>query len=544
MSLSYVNSTDGFGTGNSPSITITGVAAGDLLVVYLSFLAGASIAAAPTGNGNTYNARYNFTQSGNVTIYCYDVLSAASGSTTISATLSGNTGQIWEFVVYEFKTTTGSWAFDTKSTNTGTTGTTATSNSMTNAQAAEVLVGYGVPSSGSMTTGEAGWTFVETANGDGREYIILSSTGSNAATFGGFTSGPWMACVAGWNASGGISVSGSILVTGSVNPTIPSSIGYVQSNIAGTGSSASSTTCTYTGAQTAGHQNIVAVMVANTTALTPTITDTKGNSYGSAIASNTLNIAQAIQVYLFICSSIAAATANSNIVTATVGSASSFGITIIALEYSGVSSNTDGTTQTSSGSSTSYSTPALVTSNISDLVLAIVGGGGSGTAATAGSGYIVRQSWTFSPWLAVEDQITSATGSFTGPMTGPSQQYAEISIALKATPPGSVSPVVAGNVLVTGSVSPAYSPLNVVQLGNVSVIAAQPNIQVGYQPAVSSGSVLVTGSTAPILSPISIANTGLILVTGAVNPALTGGTPKSGIGGSLIAVYNFWGGGF
>ncbi len=127
-------------------------------------------------------------------------------------------------------------------------------------------------------------------------------------------------------------------------------------------------------------------------------------------------------------------------------------------EYSGAACNVD---QGASGSETAGSnttllqTSSVTTTNASDLLVA-VGGSSTGGAATAGSGYSLRQNGNsgVAEYGGFEDKIVTASGSYNASMTVASNTtyWAMVMVALKGSSSGGVAPTVT-------SFSPTSGPI-------------------------------------------------------------------------------------
>jgi fibronectin type 3 domain-containing protein len=186
-------------------------------------------------------------------------------------------------------------------------------------------------------------------------------------------------------------------------------IAYIQSNVA-TVSSGTSATVIYGAAQTPGDLNVVIVSWKDTTAVTPTVTDTNGNIYVAAIGPTHYSTgAQGI----YYVPNIALAPPGSNTVTAAFPS-SVTNLDVRVAEYGGIDATSplDGGVG-ASGTATAMSSGNLTTTNANDLLVA---GNYLGQITTApGAGYIQRQLSSLSSIL--EDRVVSAVGSYAGTAT-------------------------------------------------------------------------------------------------------------------------------
>jgi hypothetical protein len=225
----------------------------------------------------------------------------------------------------------------------------------------------------------------------------------------------------------------------------------------------------FAGAQTAGDTNFIYVTVTGTASAPTSVSDAINGAY-TLVGNSTANTSDT--VYLYARFNIAAASAGAN--TISVGAPSGGNISWSCAEYSGIAPILDGSVQTGSGTGTAISTGPLTTTNANDLILVVAGDANSGDI-TAGSGYtrrIVNTGQTNN--FALEDQIVSSTGTFTGPMTGAaSAAWSDLTVAFKAS--AAQSPV-------TGqwATLPYLMPINPIRLdllrnGKVLIVAGSEN---------------------------------------------------------------------
>jgi hypothetical protein len=179
--------------------------------------------------------------------------------------------------------------------------------------------------------------------------------------------------------------------------------------------SVSSVSVPFTAAQSAGNLSVVVAGWNDTTAQIASVTDTKGNAY--QLAAGPTAVAGALTQAIYYAKNIAAAAAGANTVTVSFTVAAAFP-DIRILEYGGIDSHSpvDGTAS-ATGSTATSSTPAVVTSNASDLLVA------ANTVASwtndAGSGWTNRVITSPDGDIA-EDRIVSTSGSYsaTAPLGG------------------------------------------------------------------------------------------------------------------------------
>jgi len=292
-------------------------------------------------------------------------------------------------------------------------------------------------------------------------------------------------------------------------------------------------------AQTAGNTNIIVVTTWGTTATPANVGDNIGgtpqNTY--TLIGNTTPDPTFGTVYLYIATGIKANAAGAvllNSITVTSGTVQSE-----FFEYSGVSSTKDGTIQTGSGTTGTAMAHANLTTTAStnDLVIS-VGVNGSASSFTQGSGYTGR--WTQSSMAAYyEDQIiTNSTGPFTGTMTASgSGHWVVLGVALKASAPAAVSPVLTGSIGVTGTQSAELAVVPPALSGNIGVSGVLvPTLQGANYP-VLSGNVGVSG-VLNVQLQANVSGSGVAGVQGVLAPTLgLSPPPLSGqvsVGGTLV----------
>ena len=197
--------------------------------------------------------------------------------------------------------------------------------------------------------------------------------------------------------------------------TSAATIAFVQRNFATPQSQQSSVAVTYTGAQTAGNLNVVAVGWNDSTATVSSVTDSKGNIYTRAVGPTT--VAGLLSQSIYYAKNIAAATANTNTVTVQFNVAAQYA-DIRILEYSGVDTVSPvDVTSAGTGSSATSSAPAVSTTNANDLLFA------ANMVATltsaAGTGFTSRVITTPNGDIA-QDRVVTAIGSYgaSAPLSG------------------------------------------------------------------------------------------------------------------------------
>ena len=226
---------------------------------------------------------------------------------------------------------------------------------------------------------------------------------------------------------------GPYSATASATTPAAASIAFIQSAYATPQSSPASVTVTYAQAQSAGNLNVVVVGWNDSSGQTPTVTDSKGNTYVAAVGPTVFGGFATQTIYY--ASNIAAAAANANTVTVTFSAPAAFPDIRVA-EYRGIAtSNPVDAAVGAQGSSTSSSSGALATTNANDLLVGanLVQTGTSG----AGAGFINR-GITVPDGDILQDQIVTATGSYNSSSSiAPSGSWIMQLVAFKAASVGS-----------------------------------------------------------------------------------------------------------
>ncbi len=184
-------------------------------------------------------------------------------------------------------------------------------------------------------------------------------------------------------------------------------IAFVQANASIPQAPQSTVTVNYAGVQSAGNLNVVIVGWNDSTALVTSVTDSKGNAYNLAIGPTVLS-GQASQAIYF-ASNIAAAAANSNIVTVRFSSAAVYP-DVRVLEYSGIDPVSPlHAVAGSSGSSATSSSGSLSVSLANVLLVA----GNIVQTATSGPGASFTNRVITNPNGDIaEDRVVSAAGTY------------------------------------------------------------------------------------------------------------------------------------
>ncbi len=213
--------------------------------------------------------------------------------------------------------------------------------------------------------------------------------------------------------SGNATLSTPVSVTVN-NTTVVAPPALVQVNSATPQTNQSAVTLGYTGAQTAGNTNILAIGWNNTTSTITSVVDTAGNIYQVAVPTATGGgLSQAI----YYAGNIKAAAAGTNTVTVTFSSATPY-VDVRATEYSGLApSATFDVGASASGAGTTATTPSVNTTAAGDLLFGA--GMTTGAFADAGAAFISRIITTPDADI-VEDATAGSAGAYsaTAPLAG------------------------------------------------------------------------------------------------------------------------------
>jgi fibronectin type III domain protein len=194
----------------------------------------------------------------------------------------------------------------------------------------------------------------------------------------------------------------------------PPSIAFVQSNYAVPPTPQTTVTVRYTGAQTPGNLNVVAIGWNDATSQVVTVTDTVGNVYVRALATVQPGIQSQVIYYA---ANIGGAAANTNTVTVTFNAAADWPDVRIA-EYRGIDPVTPVDIATGAyGTDGMSNSGAVTTTNATDL---LVGANYVQTRTLGpGAGYTERLITTPDGNI-LEDRVVTATGSYsaTAPVNG------------------------------------------------------------------------------------------------------------------------------
>jgi hypothetical protein len=286
-------------------------------------------------------------------------------------------------------------------------------------------------------------------------------------------------------------------------------VAYVQGNDATPQTPQTAVNVTFTSAQTVGDLNVVVIGWNDTTALVKTITDSRGNTYTLAVGPTI--VSGSLYQSIYYAKNIAAAAAGANAVTVTFSVAVQYP-DIRILEYSGADLNIPvDVTAAGSGNSASSSSPAVTTTNPTDLIF------GANIVATTtqgpGSGFTERL-LTTPDGDSAEDMMVTAKGSYstTAPLTSSGLWIMQM-VAFR-TPSGSSAPVSVTLTPASVTLTPSQTQAFTATVANTS------NTAVTWSLSPAVGSISAAGLyTAP--ASITAAQTVTITATSVANPAVT-----------------------
>jgi hypothetical protein len=307
-------------------------------------------------------------------------------------------------------------------------------NAATGSTSEQVTVGgattYGI--FGTITNG-AGATVA--LSGTSSESTTADSSGNY--TLGGLSNGTYTVTptLSGYTfspASQSVTINGAnVTAVNFTGSPIGGNIAFVQGNNAFTGGSTSNLVAAYSKAQTAGNTNIVVVWAANNASWTaPAIFSVSDGANGTYTLVGQVGGSD-VSAYIYRFSGIKSASAGANNVIVTMATPV-IGLGISVFEYSGLptSSPLDGTVQASTNYGPNASITQVTTTNAKDLIFAVAVGD-SNQPFTAGPGYTLRAAIGNWPCVGIEDQITSAAGSYSASFTNAVQNWAGLSAAFK-----------------------------------------------------------------------------------------------------------------
>ena len=254
-------------------------------------------------------------------------------------------------------------------------------------------------------------------------FVQVLTTSSPGATDTGLTGATtYRYRVRATDAAGNLSGYSTVatVVTASA-PTIT----FVQVRTATPGTSATTVSATYSGAQASGNLNVVAIGWGDTLRTVVSVTDSRGNVYAPAVGRTTTT---GLSHTIYYAKNIGSAAAGSNTVTVTFsGAAANPDVRI--LEYAGAdpTSPVDGTA-TGTGTGTASTTAAVVTTSATDLLFA---GNVVATATTAAGAGFTGRTITADGNIA-EDRLVTTVGSYTASATLTSGAWVAQLVAFRA----------------------------------------------------------------------------------------------------------------
>jgi hypothetical protein len=511
--------TSGTATTSLQTNSVTTTNANDLLV---------AVGSATTGNNATPGIGYALRQNGNSGAAEYggfeDEVVSATGSYSGSMSLAVTTVD-WAMVMVALKASTGT--VPTVTSFTPTCGPVSTSVTIT----------------GTNFTGATAVKFNGTA---ATTFTVNSATQITATVPSGATTGT-------------ISVttpSGTGTSSGSFTVGSCPSITYIQSQKNATSSSATSLAATFSTTPASGNTIVVGVdCYGSTNCTTSSITDSAGNSYAQIGPTASHGGAQNITNVWLYCASGIATGSNFTVTAHLTDSGSSGDSDIYIAEYSGVTCGVD---QSATGSLTSgtattlLQTSSVTTTNANDLLVAI-GSASTGNAATAGSGYTLRQNDNggTAEFGGLEDQIVSATGSYSGSMTiaVTTTDWAMVMVALKgASGGGGGAPTITSFTPTSG---PAGTSVNITGTNFTGATAVKFNGLSANSFTFTSATQITAAIVPPAATtgPISVttpSGTGTsatnFTVTTSAAPTITSLSPISGFAGyTLVTISGSFG---
>jgi fibronectin type 3 domain-containing protein len=224
IAIAYVQS-----NSVSPSTTVSTMsapftaaqAAGDLIVVGLSWGGGVTVSSVTDTKGNTYALAVGpttFSGAASAIYYAKNIVAAAAGANTVTVTFSAATGTP-DLRIAEYSGINTTSPLDVTSASTGTSAT-SSSGAATTANANDLLVGANAVLSGTAGAG-AGFTSRQISTFDGNilEDRVVSATGAYSATATLSSSAAWIMQMAAFKGAGGS--------TDTIAPSTPTGVSAV-----------------------------------------------------------------------------------------------------------------------------------------------------------------------------------------------------------------------------------------------------------------------------------------------------------------------------
>ncbi len=373
-------------TQNSGSLTTT--SANDLLV------ASNYVADSTTASGSGYTQRF-ITSGGELV---EDQVVSATGSYSATSTQGGADWWVMQLAAFRAASTGGDTTPPTAPTSL--TATAASSSQINLSWTASTdnvgVTGYLVQ----RCTGSSCTTFAQVGTSTTTSYSDAGLTASTSYAYQ----------VRATDAAGNLSAFSNTASATTAASGGSSTIAYVQGTYQNP-DSGNPVAVTYASAQSAGDLNVVVVGWNDSTSTVSSISDSKGNSYVSAVGPTT-NAGNATQT-LYYAKNIASAAAGSNTVTVTFSGTVAYP-SVRILEYSGLdTSNPLDVGVGASGTGTTQNSGSLTTTTANDVLVASNYVDDSTTAS--GSGYTQR--FITSGGELVEDQIVASTSTYSATST-------------------------------------------------------------------------------------------------------------------------------
>ena len=216
------------------------------------------------------------------------------------------------------------------------------------------------------------------------------------------------------------------LLTGSALPSC-GAIAYVQSTKTAKGN-AGNPTASFSSTPTVGDLVVASVACyAAANCNVSSFSDNQSNTY-TMVAKNIGYFSTQATVSLY----YSIITTASGTFTVTANLTASEDSTLMIAEYSGIASASPVDISTTATGSSTLATATMTTTNANDLLVDVVGVGGSAATPTAGSGFTMRQSnGSNSELMGLEDKTVSVAGSQTATMNTPNSDWASIVVAFQ-----------------------------------------------------------------------------------------------------------------
>lgn len=354
MAISLVQTATGgvaFASSYTTQFTTQNTTAGNTIIVFCGEQQTA-VTAVSDDNSNTYTKISGASGNGNTTgidlWYAFNITGGIKNTITIT---TGTTSQRQNSVIREYSGLTTTDPFDVASVfNNGVTTTPTSNATATTAQANELVVGIAGNSNGTFSLG-TGYSNLQASNGQVSGWVfaedkIVSSTGTQTATFGTNTTGGTVVGVATFKAAAGITTSTSSSTSTSISST---------SSSTSTSSTSSSTSISSTSSSTS-----VSISSSTSSTSSSVSTSVSTSSTSSSISTSSTSSSTSISST----SSSTSTTVSSTSSSTSHSTSSTSSSTSISISTSSTSSSTSASTSFSTSmsiSSTSSSTSSTTT---------------------------------------------------------------------------------------------------------------------------------------------------------------------------------------